>query len=291
MKGLHMLGKILPVLACIAVSAMLIAADRPSITDPTIMNQTWKQDFAGLVTATVIPRIGHGVKVTHPSELKIRLTEVGKSDEITGLPLKSDRKVGNNISYVISEEEPIYRNGVKASAADIQEGDRISRLICVGDRGDAPASYLEINGRIRGVHKAAKRAQDDNQNYMPGDPNNPAVISDRNLKHQIEPAVGEEILAKLRGLAISQWSYLYDAESVRHIGPMAQDFRGCFGLGDSETAIQMVDVGGVCLLSAQALAIRTDKLAQENAELKKQNDALRTRLDRLEGLMNYNTEP
>lgn len=40
---------------------------------------------------------------------------------------------------------------------------------------------------------------------------------------------------------------------MKHIGPMAQDFRAAFGLGEIPTAIATVDADGVALAAIQGL--------------------------------------
>ncbi|HEY6507710.1 MAG TPA: tail fiber domain-containing protein, partial [Vicinamibacterales bacterium] len=81
---------------------------------------------------------------------------------------------------------------------------------------------------------------------------------------------------------ISTWQYKSDPESVRHMGPMAQDFQQAFGLGDSDRWYHTVDGHGVALASIQALA----KLAAEQREhleaLRRQNAVLERRLRALE---------
>ncbi len=54
-------------------------------------------------------------------------------------------------------------------------------------------------------------------------------------------------------LPISKWSYKVEDGSVRHIGPMAQDFAAAFGLGSDDRSIGTVDADGVALAAMQAL--------------------------------------
>jgi hypothetical protein len=42
-------------------------------------------------------------------------------------------------------------------------------------------------------------------------------------------------------------------ESIRHMGPMAQDFHAAFGLGEDERRISIVDSDGVALAAIQGL--------------------------------------
>ncbi len=76
--------------------------------------------------------------------------------------------------------------------------------------------------------------------------------SDRNLKDNIVPVSGSELLAKLAAVPVSFWSYKTDPV-VRHVGPMAQDFSAAFGLGINDTTISPNDMAGLSLAAVQAL--------------------------------------
>ncbi|PJJ60939.1 tail fiber domain-containing protein [Hymenobacter chitinivorans] len=106
--------------------------------------------------------------------------------------------------------------------------------------------------------------------------------SDRNRKHRFEPVAGEDVLARLRRVPLTRWSYKDDAASVRHLGPMAQDFRKAFGLGPDSISISTIDADGVALAGVQALDARTTAQATQLRALQTENQELRTRLDELE---------
>jgi hypothetical protein len=82
-----------------------------------------------------------------------------------------------------------------------------------------------------------------------------------------EPVDGYEILEKLAALPISTWNYKSDPPSVRHLGPMAQDFMAAFGLGDDDKVINTVDANGVVMVAIQALYRRIEALEAEIARL------------------------
>lgn len=109
--------------------------------------------------------------------------------------------------------------------------------------------------------------------------------SDVNRKHRFARVVGEDVLARLRELSITTWSYKVDEDEVRHLGPTAQGFRAAFGLGSDEKAIATVDADGVALAAAQALERRTAAQAEEIRALREENAALRERLDRIEAAL------
>lgn len=102
--------------------------------------------------------------------------------------------------------------------------------------------------------------------------------SDVNSKHRFEQISNEEILAKLRKLPVTRWSYKTEAENIRHIGPMAQDFYAAFGLGSDNRGIGTVDADGVALTGIKALEERTRNLASELESLKADNAALRQQM-------------
>jgi trimeric autotransporter adhesin len=62
-----------------------------------------------------------------------------------------------------------------------------------------------------------------------------------------------EVLGRVVSLPIETWNYLSQGPSVRHIGPMAQDFHTAFGVGEDDTQINMVDANGVALAAIQGL--------------------------------------
>jgi Flp pilus assembly pilin Flp len=80
-----------------------------------------------------------------------------------------------------------------------------------------------------------------------------SLSSDRNKKANFAAVNAREVLARVVSLPIETWNYLSQGPSVRHIGPMAQDFRASFGVGSDDTHIDMVDASGVSLAAIQGL--------------------------------------
>jgi len=104
----------------------------------------------------------------------------------------------------------------------------------------------------------------------------PLCVSDYNLKRDVEPVDDQSILERVAQMPVSTWSYKSDDPSVRHLGPMAQDFRAAFGLGDTDRAYNSIDAHGVALAAIKALYgrsleqdARLERLERENAELRK----------------------
>jgi len=118
---------------------------------------------------------------------------------------------------------------------------------------------------------------------------NPTI--DRNAKENFKPVNARAVLEKVVSLPISTWDFKQDT-AVRHIGPMAQDFYGAFGLGPDDKHISTVDADGVALASIQALneiiAEQSAKLEESEKrvqQLKTQNSNLEKRLEKIEKLL------
>jgi hypothetical protein len=101
-------------------------------------------------------------------------------------------------------------------------------------------------------------------------------VSDRNLKHDIEPVDEQSVLERVASMPISTWSYKSDDPTVRHLGPMAQDFHAAFGLGKTDKAYDPIDAHGVELAAIKALyeRLRRDEALIE--QLERDNHELRS---------------
>lgn len=97
--------------------------------------------------------------------------------------------------------------------------------------------------------------------------------SSRKFKENFEEINDEEILEKLRALAITKWNYKGTDE--QHIGPVAEDFKAVFHLGvnGDDQHISTIDAAGVALKAIQALEKKIkekeDKIAELESRLKK----------------------
>ncbi|HXI55555.1 MAG TPA: tail fiber domain-containing protein [Polyangia bacterium] len=110
----------------------------------------------------------------------------------------------------------------------------------------------------------------------------PLCISDRDRKQAIRPADVDGVLARVAQLPIATWRYREEPTGVLHMGPMAQDFRAAFGLGDSDRTYYAVDAHGVSLAAIQALSRMVDEDQRRLRTLERMNQQLRERLDALE---------
>ena len=117
--------------------------------------------------------------------------------------------------------------------------------------------------------------------------------SDRNAKENVSPVDTRALLDRLAGIPIQTWNYKTQAAAIRHIGPMAQDFRAAFGVGEDEKTINSVDADGVALATIQGLyqvvQEQEARIASQEAEitaLKAQNAEIVTRLSQIEAGLN-----
>jgi hypothetical protein len=103
-------------------------------------------------------------------------------------------------------------------------------------------------------------------------------LSDRNAKRDILPVDPNSVLEKLVNMPVSLWSYKTEVSGARHMGPMAQDFRKSFGLGDSDKTIATIDESGIALAAIQGLYQKLVAKDREIAAIKKKA----SRVDALE---------
>ena len=93
--------------------------------------------------------------------------------------------------------------------------------------------------------------------------------SSRFLKDGFGTVDGEDVLARIRQVPVTSWSYIGEQGSVRHLGPFAEDFRAAFGLGVDAQSIGLLDIDGVNFAAVKALEERTRSLEAEVAELRR----------------------
>lgn len=101
-------------------------------------------------------------------------------------------------------------------------------------------------------------------------------LSDRNMKENFIAVDKRDILQKVLKIPVSTWNYKSQEAAIRHIGVMAQDFKAAFGVGENDKMITTVDADGVALAAIQGL---NEKLEENTAELKKENERLKQKLD------------
>jgi hypothetical protein len=119
------------------------------------------------------------------------------------------------------------------------------------------------------------------------------VVSDQSRKERFLGIDPGDVLARIRLLPVSTWRYIDEEDrTVRHIGPMAQDWHRAFRFSGDSTTINMSDFDGVNLAGIQALdrmvaeqAAAIAALQAENARLREEAARTEERLRRLEALV------
>ncbi len=105
--------------------------------------------------------------------------------------------------------------------------------------------------------------------FLNANANSWAALSDVRLKENFIPVNGEYVLKSIAAMPQYTWNYKgQDVKTLRHYGPMAQDFYKAFGNDDlgeigCDTLINQQDFLGVNLIAIQALEKRTTELKEQ----------------------------
>ena len=106
--------------------------------------------------------------------------------------------------------------------------------------------------------------------------------SGRNAKENFAAVNGREVLARLAEIPVTTWNYSAQDASIRHMGPVAQDFSAAFGLGEDDTHIGTVDADGVALAAIQGLNQIVQEQDAQITALQQRTSDLEARLSTLE---------
>ena len=107
-------------------------------------------------------------------------------------------------------------------------------------------------------------------------------LSDRNAKTNFAVIDSRSVLQKVLKMPITTWNYNSQNQTIRHIGPMAQDFYNAFNVGEDELHITTIDADGVALAAIQGLNAelqetvksRDTQIQQLQQQLKRQQNAI-----------------
>src|SRR5207245_1300109 len=102
--------------------------------------------------------------------------------------------------------------------------------------------------------------------------------SDRASKDNLRSVNAKDVLRKVAAMPIATWNWKSQDASIRHMGPMAQDFHAAFGLGETPKGISTVDADGVALAAIQGLHQMMQKKDREIAQLKLKLQAIEAKL-------------
>jgi len=156
-------------------------------------------------------------------------------------------------------EALIYWNGSALSFGS-PEGGRPLFNVGIGTR--TPQTALDVNGTARMTVCQ--------------------ITSDRNAKTEFKPVDNRAVLEKLAALPLTTWSYTNNP-SIRHLGPVAQDFAAAFAVGEDDKHIATVDADGVALAAIQGLNQKLEERLHEKdseiANLRAEVNAILARLE------------
>jgi hypothetical protein len=96
--------------------------------------------------------------------------------------------------------------------------------------------------------------------------------SDEHLKAGFERVDPKRVLERVDALPVRSWHYKAEP-SVRHIGPVAQDFYRAFRVGPDNKHIASVDADGVALAAIKGLSEKVKRLQRTVASLRKRQAA------------------
>lgn len=94
-----------------------------------------------------------------------------------------------------------------------------------------------------------------------------STLSDSTLKENITPINALSFINKIEELDIYSWSYKSQNNTIKHIGPMAQDFYKTFKLGTNKTTINSGDFDGINLLLLKGLNEKVQILNNQSSQI------------------------
>ena len=108
-----------------------------------------------------------------------------------------------------------------------------------------------------------------------------ASVSDRAVKENIKAVDAQAVLDRVVAMPIAEWNYISQDPTIRHIGPMAQDFHAAFGVGEDNRHITSIDADGVALAAIKGLNEKVEAKDAHIADLEARIKALETSLRRI----------
>lgn len=223
-------------------------------------------------------------------ELKLESTAAGNSIVARANGASSHIRVsstsGNNQNMLsLKNNAPVtmtLNNTSNANWAMSSDADGRYVITLIGTNGAEFA--LEQNGRLR-IGLAGSRMFDLDPNgnlFLSG---TLTYSSDRNKKKAYKAVDTTSVLNKVASMPITTWQYKTDEDDLRHMGPMAQDFRAAFGLGKSDKTLATIDGIGVSLAAIKGLNRKVEKaLQQKDDRIADLEDQLQQKDDRISDL-------
>jgi hypothetical protein len=253
----------------------------------TGQNQFLVRADGGMAINTNTPAVGSSLTVAGASTLTGALT-VGDASTLNGnvsINPPASLSFGGTTRQMLNLFGPGFGLGIQDNTLYARTGDSFAwhrggtHSNTQYDPG-AGGSLLMTLGSTAGTPTGTARAQ----SFV--------NVSDRAAKTAFAAVDVGQILSAVLQLPMASWAYR-NQPTVRHLGPVAQDFHQAFGLGDGDRTISTIDADGVALAAIQglnakleaerkALANRVEMLGRENAALRAESSELRARLDAIE---------
>jgi hypothetical protein len=101
-----------------------------------------------------------------------------------------------------------------------------------------------------------------------------SALSDRNAKENFAALNYREVLDNLDAVPVTSWNLKSQPDSVRHIGPMAQDFHAAFGVGEDDRHISTSDADGVAFAAIKGLHELVKEQQRQMEQLRRENAIL-----------------
>ncbi len=112
-----------------------------------------------------------------------------------------------------------------------------------------------------------------------------STLSDSTKKDNITPIEPLEFINKIDDIEVFRWSYKSQNQSIKHIGPMAQDFHQTFEVGLDSTSINSGDFDGINLLLLKGLKEKVELIEgqkQQINELRRELELIKNKREDLE---------
>ncbi len=145
--------------------------------------------------------------------------------------------------------------------------DPIMQAWMLGQQPQPESGGFDLGGVLSGAGTAAAGAATVAESW-------PAIVamfgaaSDRNAKTDIREVDESEVLDALSEMPVSKWRYKHNAEPRgEHVGPMSQDFKAAFNLGDSDKRINYIDGIGIAMVAIKALRKEVERLNKLVSEI------------------------
>jgi len=295
---------------------MLWYADKAALRSGGVVGSHWDRDNVGNYSFAV----GYNVVALGPSSIAMgssctasgdesvaigriavatgsQAISIGKTsvaDGISAIAIGSDALATGDYSVAIGNNVSANGNFSTALGSYVSTSN-FEGSFALGDHSTttAMASFVAngFRSRFAGGYRLFTNSAVTVGAFLNANANSWAALSDVRMKENFLPVDGESFLQRIAAMPQYTWNYIgQDVKTLRHYGPMAQDFYQAFGKDDlgeigCDTMINQQDFLGVNLIAIQALEKRTFQLNNENIMLLKRIELLEEQIKRLMQLL------